>query len=289
MNEVLAISWSNVLTKEFMGSAIRIGVLLFVGFPLILSFAALVGRSTRKRLKPQANMLIRKGIVYFGSIVIFIAVLNQSGYKLTALLGAAGIVGIAIGFASQTSVSNIISGLFLISEKPFAVGDIIQVGTTKGTILSIDLLSVKLRTFENHFIRIPNEVLIKNEVRNISRFPIRRLDIELGVAYKENIQKVREVLLDIADKEPLCLDEPEPDVRFQNFGDSALEFLYAIWCIREDYLKLKKKVMQQIKERFDEEGIEIPFPHRTLYTGSVSEPFPIRIVKKQQEDKTKSS
>jgi small-conductance mechanosensitive channel len=289
MNEVLAISWSNVLTKEFMGSAIRIGVLLFVGFPLILSFAALVGRSTRKRLTPQANMLIRKGIVYFGSIVIFIAVLNQSGYKLTALLGAAGIVGIAIGFASQTSVSNIISGLFLISEKPFAVGDIIQVGTTKGTILSIDLLSVKLRTFENHFIRIPNEVLIKNEVRNISRFPIRRLDIELGVAYKENIQKVREVLLDIADKEPLCLDEPEPDVRFQNFGDSALEFLYAIWCIREDYLKLKKKVMQQIKERFDEEGIEIPFPHRTLYTGSVSEPFPIRIVKKQQEDKTKSS
>ncbi len=288
MNEVLAISWPDVLTKEFMGSAIRIGVLLFVGFPLILSFAALVGRSTRKRLTPQANMLIRKGIVYFGSIVIFIAVLNQSGYQLTALLGAAGIVGIAIGFASQTSVSNIISGLFLISEKPFAVGDIIQVGTTKGIILSIDLLSVKLRTFDNHFIRIPNEVLIKNEVRNISRFPIRRLDIEVGVAYKENIQKVREVLLDIADKEPLCLDEPEPDVRFQNFGDSALEFLYAIWCIREDYIKLKKKIMQQIKERFDEEGIEIPFPHRTLYTGSVTEPFPIQIVKTQDKQALES-
>jgi len=176
----------------------------------------------------------------------------------------------------------------LISEKPFAVGDIIQVGTTKGIILSIDLLSIKLRTFDNHLIRIPNEVIIKNEVRNISRFPIRRLDIELGVAYKENIQKVRDVLLDIADKEPLCLDEPEPDVRFQNFGDSALEFLYAVWCVREDYLKLKKKIMQQIKERFDEEGIEIPFPHRTLYTGSVTEPFPIRIVNEKSEDKTES-
>jgi small-conductance mechanosensitive channel len=210
-----------------------------------------------------------------GSIIIFIGVLHQSGYKLAGLLGAAGIAGIAIGFASQTSISNIISGLFLISEKPFAVGDIIQVGSTKGAILSIDLLSVKLRTFDNHLIRLPNEMLIKSEVRNITRFPIRRLDIELGVAYKENVQKVREVLLDIANKEPLCLDEPEPDVRFQNFGDSALEFLYAIWCVREDYLKLKNNIMQQIKERFDEEDIEIPFPHRTLYTGSVTEPFPI--------------
>jgi len=291
MNEVLAISWPNVLDKGFLIPAIRIVALILIGFPLILTVAALVGRSTRKRLSPQANMLIRKGIVYFGSMIIFIGVLHQSGYKLTGLLGAAGIAGIAIGFASQTSVSNIISGLFLISEKPFAVGDVIQVGSTKGVILSIDLLSVKLRTFENHLIRLPNEMLIKSEVRNITRFPIRRLDIELSVAYKENVQKVREVLLDIADKEPLCLDEPEPDVRFQNFGDSGLEFLYAIWCVREDYLKLKKNIMQQIKERFDEEGIEIPFPHRTLYTGSVTKPFPIHIVEAQgkQESESESS
>ena len=285
MQGMMAIIWSDVFTKNLLGPAIRIAALILIGFPLILTVAAFVGKSTRKKLSPQSNMLIRKGIVYFGSIFIFLAVLHQSGYEFTALLGAAGIAGIAIGFASQTSISNIISGLFLISEKPFTVGDIIQVGSTKGTILSIDLLSVKLRTFDNHLIRLPNETLIKSEVRNITRFPIRRLDIELGVAYKENIQKVREVLLDIADKEPLCLDEPEPDVRFQNFGDSALEFLYAVWCVREDYLKLKKNIMQQIKERFDEEGIEIPFPHRTLYTGSVTEPFPIRIVNVQSEDK----
>lgn len=163
-----------------------------------------------------------------------------------------------------------------------------KVGDTKGTILSIDLLSVKLRTFDNQFIRIPNESLIKNQVTNITRFPIRRLDINVGVAYKENVGKVREVLLDLADKEPLCLDEPEPLVRFLNFGDSALEFLFAVWCVKDDYLKLNTKMMQQIKERFDAENIEIPFPHRSLYTGSVTEPFPIRIVKEQQEDKTKS-
>ena len=289
MQEILAISLSDLFDKEIFGPAIRIIALIIVGFPVILSAAALAGKAARKRLTPQANMLIRKGIVYFGSIVIFIGVLNQTGFKLTALLGAAGIVGIAIGFASQTSVSNIISGLFLISEKPFAVGDVIQVGSTKGIILSIDLLSVKLRTFDNHLIRIPNETLIKNEVRNITRFPIRRLDINIGVAYKEDVGKVRTVLLDIAERNPFCLDEPEPAVRFDNFGDSALEFLFAVWCVREDYLKLKNKIMQEIKERFDAEGIEIPFPHRTLYAGSITAPLPIRVVEQEPSPASEQS
>lgn len=278
MHPVMAIAWSEVFNKDLIGPAVRIFALIFLGFPFILALAALVAKSTRRKLSPQANMLIRKAIIYFGTIVIFIAVLHQSGYRLTALLGAAGIAGIAIGFASQTSISNIISGLFLISEKPFAVGDVIQVGNTKGTILTIDLLSVKLRTFDNHLIRLPNEMLIKSEVRNITRFPIRRLDINLGIAYKENVEKVRKVLLDIAEKNEYCLDEPEPSVRFVNFGESALEFLFAVWCVQADYLKLQTRIMQDIKERFDAEGIEIPFPHRTLYAGSVTEPLPIRVV-----------
>jgi small-conductance mechanosensitive channel len=277
MQEILAYSWSDLLSKDTLAPAVRIIALVVLGFPLVFALAAFAGGAARKRLTPQANMLIRKGIVYFGSIAILIAVLKQSGFELTALLGAAGIVGIAIGFASQTSVSNIISGLFLISERPFEVGDIIQVGSTKGVILSIDLLSVKLRTFDNHMIRIPNEMLIKNEV-NITRFPIRRLDIQVKVAYKEDVDKVRTVLIDIAERNPFCLDEPEPAVRFDNFGDSALEFLFAVWCVREDYLKLKNKIMQEIKERFDAEGIEIPFPHRTLYAGSVTDPLPIKVV-----------
>jgi len=288
MFAVTGINWTNLITKETITAVIRIAALVAIGFPLLAFVSAITGRAIKKRFTAQASMLVRKGIFYTGSVLLLVSILYQMGFKLTALLGAAGIAGIAIGFASQTSVSNIISGLFLISEKPFMVGDIVKVGDTKGTILSIDLLSVKLRTFDNQFIRIPNESLIKNQVTNITRFPIRRLDINVGVAYKENVGKVREVLLDIASKEPLCLDEPEPLVRFLNFGDSALEFLFAVWCVKEDYLKLNTKMMQQIKERFDAENIEIPFPHRSLYTGSVTEPFPIRIVNGQSEDKTKS-
>ncbi len=275
---VAEIDWTRIVTPEAMRAGIRIFLMVGIGFPVVLLIAAVVGRAFRKRLSLQGAMLLRKGIIYLGTTIILISVLYQSGYKLTAFLGAAGIVGIAVGFASQTSVSNIISGIFLISERSFEVGDVIIVSETKGVVLSIDLLSVKLRTFDNQFIRIPNETLIKSQVTNVTRFPIRRLDIDIGVAYKEDPKRVNDILLDIADRNPMSLDEPAPLVRFQEFGDSALQFLLAVWCTREDFYTLRSNLRQEIKDRFDAEGIEIPFPHRTLYTGSVTDPFPVRVV-----------
>jgi small-conductance mechanosensitive channel len=223
-------------------------------------------------------MLIRKGIRYTGFVILLFIVLHLLGVKITALLGAAGIVGIAIGFASQTSMSNLISGLFMISEKPFEIGDVIRVGTTAGVVLSIDLLSVKIKTFDNQYIRIPNEKLLGSELTNVTRFPIRRLDINLGVAYKTDVNHLKSVLREIAAGNPYCLDEPEPLILFSNFGDSALEFLFGVWFYKTDFLKLKDSIMQEIKERFEREDIEIPFPHLSLYSGSVTDPMPIRVV-----------
>jgi small-conductance mechanosensitive channel len=200
------------------------------------------------------------------------------GFKLTAVLGAAGIVGVAVGFAAQTSLSNIISGLFLISERPFEVGDIVKIGDTTGVVETIDLLSVKLRTFDNRYVRIPNESLIKTEVTNVTRFPIRRFDIDIGVAYKEDIRKVMKILRNVAEKNRYCLDEPKPLILFKGFGESALEILFGVWFVKEDFLDLRNSILRDIKERFDEEGIEIPFPHQTLYAGSATEPFPVRVV-----------
>ncbi|KPK44944.1 MAG: hypothetical protein AMJ65_01585 [Phycisphaerae bacterium SG8_4] len=256
----------------------HIVALVVMGLPLLLGLSAAVGKATKKRLSAQAAMLLRKGIFYIGTLIIVLTILHQLEFKMGALLGAAGIVGIAVGFASQTSVSNIISGLFLISERPFEVGDLIRVGDTTGTVMSIDLMSVKLKTFDNQFVRLPNETLIKTQVNNLTHFPIRRLDVHVGVAYKEDVAKVKRILAEIGSENPFCLDEPEPIILLQNFGDSALEFLFAVWSTKADYLQLKKTIRQEIKERFDAERVEIPFPHRTLYTGLATEPFPIRIV-----------
>ena len=261
-----------------LGEAARVILLVVVGFPVLLLLSALIKRVTKKRFSEQSAMLVRKAVFYAGAAFLVISILDQLDFKLTTLLGAAGIAGIALGFASQTSVSNIISGLFLISEKPFAVGDLIKVGDTLGTVLSIDLLSVKVRAFDNQYIRIPNENLIKTEVKNFTKFPIRRLDLTIGVAYKEDVRRVQTILKDVAAHNPYCLDEPEPFVMFTNFGDSALEFFLGVWAVKTDFFTLKNTIMQEIKERFDAEGIEIPFPHRTFYTGAETPPLPVRLV-----------
>ena len=119
--------------------------------------------------------------------------------------------------------------------------------------------------------------MVKAQVTNITKFPIRRLDINVGVAYKEDVDRVIEVLKAVANENPYCLDEPEPLVIFQNYGDSSLDFMVGLWFEKTNYVMLKNSIMRDIKNRFDTEGIEIPFPHRTIYTGAVTDPFPLKI------------
>jgi small-conductance mechanosensitive channel len=174
-------------------------------------------------------------------------------------------------------VSNIISGFFLIAEKPFEVDDVIQVGDTVGRVLSIDTLSVKLRTLDNRFVRIPNETIVKSQVTTITRYPIRRVELDIGVAYKEDIGHVRNVILDVVDRNPRALMEPAPMLVFDRYGDSALELKLRVWATRDNFIALKNALLEEIKARFDEEGIEIPFPHVSLYAGEATAPFPVRM------------
>ncbi len=234
-----------------------------------------------KRFTTHEIQLFRRGIFY-GILSLFaISALSQMGFNLSVVLGAAGIFSVAIGFASQTSASNLISGLFLLGERPFSVGDIIRVGTTSGEVLSIDLLSVKLRTFDNLYVRIPNESLIKSETTTLTKFPIRRFDMQVGVAYKEDLSKVRDVLFDVAKSNHLCLEEPKPLFIFQGFGTSSLDIQFSVWAKRENFLDLRNSIYLGVKEAFDAANIEIPFPHMTLYTGSVTDPFPVRFTEKE--------
>ncbi|PJB37351.1 MAG: mechanosensitive ion channel protein [Deltaproteobacteria bacterium CG_4_9_14_3_um_filter_51_14] len=239
-------------------------------------------RAVRRYLDAQQGMLLRKVIYYLLLSLFVVSALREMGFSLGALLGAAGVFTVAIGFASQTSASNLISGIFLIGERSFQIGDFIKVGDTTGEVLSIDLLSVKLRTLDNLHVRIPNETMIKSEVTNLTKFPIRRVDLKVGVAYKEDIGKVRRVLLSVADKNPLCLEEPKPRFYFLGFGDSSLDLQFSVWVKKENFLDLRTSMHEEIKAAFDREGIEIPFPHLSIYTGSVTEPMPIAIMDKKK-------
>lgn len=270
--------FQSYVTIEQSLSLVRAILLLAAGFVVAKLLAGMARRLAAGRLEMAQEILLRRATYYLVLSLFIVASLHQLGFNLGVLLGAAGVLSVAIGFASQTSASNLVSGLFLIAERPFQIGDVIQVEGTTGEVLAIDLLSVKLRTFDNLYVRIPNETLIKTEVRTLTKLPIRRLDLQLGVAYKENLERVRDLLFEVADRNPICLDEPKPLFIMQKYGDSAIEFQFSAWTLQENFLELRTGLQLQIKTAFDEQGIEIPFPHRSLYAGSMTDPFPVRLV-----------
>jgi len=274
--------WIQKILPYLSKQGLTVLLTLGIGLLIIRAVLAIVGVTVMKKVSDHNRLLLHKIIVYIGTLILVMLVLGELGVNVATLLGAAGILGIAIGFASQTSVSNIISGLFLLGEKPFSIGDVIKVGDKTGIILSIDLMSIKIRTFDNLFIRLPNERVLNTEVVNITRFPIRRLDIAVSVAYKEDLGKVQAILSEIAGQNRWALSEPEPLILIQNFGPSGIEFLVGVWFLKSDFVQLKNSLMQEIKERLDAEGIEIPFHHTTLYAGRETMPFPIRIINGEQ-------
>ena len=262
---------TNFLTPERLLQVTRVLLILLIGIPLLKIATQVTGKVTRNKFSTQSETLIKRFVYYAGVIIILITVLNELGFKLSALLGAAGILGIAIGFAAQTSISNIISGIFLISEKPFMVGDLVQINETIGNVLSIDLLSIKVRTPDNRFVRIPNETMLKSEVINITRFPTRRLNIHLTVSYKDNLKTVLETLHKIAGQEPLALKEPEALTQIEQYAPTGIHILYGVWCKQDDIGELKNALLLAVKTRFEQVGIGIPYTYAAV-SGNLPEP-----------------
>lgn len=269
--DLTAAFWSSPMLQK----SAKAAVVLALGLPLVLLASRIISRVLRHRLGEQGGNLLARIVRYAGYVMILVGVLQEFGFNLAAVLGAAGIAGVAIGFASQTSLSNLISGLFIVGERPFEKGDVIEVGTFTGTVEEIGLMALTLRTFDNRSVRIPNETLVKTNVVTVTRYPIRRVDLTVGVAYNEAIDEVMRVLREVADSHPAVLDEPEAIIVFNGFGESSLNFMIGAWTTKEDVLKVKNELPLRIKEAFDREGIEMPFPHRVLASGKAMEPIPI--------------
>lgn len=272
--------WSHYINAETFEKLLRIAIILVVGTIIISLLGVLMKKILPSKLSQQRKMIINRFVRYTAIVILFTVIISELNIDMTAIFGTAGVIGIVVGVASQTSIGNIVSGFFMVSEKPFEIGDQIRIGDKTGVVHSIDLLSIKIRTFDNLLLRIPNQTVISSEVINVTRFPIRRLDFEIGVAYKENLKLVMQTLQEVAKRNPLCLDEPEPLIVFKGFGASSILVQFGVWFERTNYLKVKNSVFMEIKEAFDQKGIEIPFPHISVYTGEVTKPFPVEIKEK---------
>jgi small-conductance mechanosensitive channel len=256
---------------DTVGTVLQAVVTLALGLLLARLASAGLRRLLAARGTPQQTLIARRTAFYGILGIATVTALNQLGFDLSVLLGAAGILTVAIGFASQTSASNLISGLFLIGERPFVVGDVIRVGGTTGEVITLDLLSVKLRTPDNLLVRIPNETMLRSEITNFTRYPIRRLDLRLRVAYGSDLGRVRALLHEVAEGQPLCLDEPRPTVAILAFGESGLELELWVWARRENFLEVGNTLREAIDAAFGREGIAMALPQRVMQVVTAAE------------------
>ncbi|MDA3854536.1 MAG: mechanosensitive ion channel family protein [Bacteroidales bacterium] len=270
---------SELIPSDAGEKAIKVFLVLTIGLLTIQTIAFIIGKIISKGKSKHLKMVVRRAIIYIGVIFIFMLILKVLGVNAGALFGAAGVVGIVLGVASQTSIGNIVSGIFLVSERSFEIGDLVRVGDKLGTVDSIDLLSIKLKTLDNLLIRIPNQTIISTELTNITRYPIRRMDMVVSVAYKEDLQHVITVINEVLTRNTFCLDEPEPLVMFNEFSDSGIDIKLGLWFEKSRYKDLRNSIFIDIKEAFDKANIEIPVPHISLYAGEASQAFKMELNK----------
>ncbi|MFV8752508.1 mechanosensitive ion channel family protein [Nannocystaceae bacterium ST9] len=234
--------------------------------------SSMLGRMLERRASAQQEMIARRVVFYGVLLATLMTLLDTFGVEVGVLLGAAGILTVALGFASQTSASNLISGLFLLGERPFVVGDVIQVGSFTGEVLSVDMLSVKMRTFDNLYLRVPNETLIKSEILNMSRNPIRRIAIDLRISYDEDLERVRQILRDIVDRDPDLLEEPAPGVWVDSLGDSAIHIRFVTWASnRGGWYDVRSRVMEAVAREFRGQKVALGFQRVEIEGGNDEE------------------
>ncbi|MCI1209573.1 MAG: mechanosensitive ion channel family protein [Treponema sp.] len=259
-------------------------VLIFWGIYKILVKS--LSNVKSKKIKKQTIQRINRGLKYLFYIISVMYVLNFFGVNLSAIWGAAGIAGIAIGFAAQTSVSNIISGLFVTGEKALKIGDFISVDGVTGTVDAIDLISVKIHTVDNEMIRIPNSTIINTNLKNSSFFKCRRMNIHVSVSYDTDLKKALEAIKKAPDLCPTVLKEPFPQFWYEGFGDSGVNLALGIWFHGEDYYTVRNEAFIAVKKVFDDAAIEIPYNKLDVNVTGMLSSSPKKIRKKSRKQDT---
>ena len=244
----------------------------FLGTLIIFKIlAAIVARIVKQgvnRLKKTSELLreffvstTRKVIFFIG----FIVALSFLGVEIGPFLAALGVVGFVIGFALQGTLSNFASGIMILIYRPYDVGDVVKVAGVAGTVNAMTLVSTTIRTFDNQNVMVPNNSIWGDVITNITGCDTRRVDMTFGIGYADDIPKAHSVLEEIVKEHPLTLENPAPVVKLHELGDSSVNFIVRPWCKTSDYWSVYWDVTRSVKERFDQQGISIPFPQQDVH------------------------
>ncbi|HEY5649390.1 MAG TPA: mechanosensitive ion channel domain-containing protein [Nitrospiria bacterium] len=249
------------------------------GLKIVAALALfVVGRWVARFLKSfTKNILTRKNveptIVAFTGNLTYIAMmafvilgaLGQLGIQTTSFIAVIGAAGLAIGLALQGSLANFAAGFLLILFRPFKVGDFIEAAGVVGSVEEIQVFTTHLKTPDNKKIIVPNSKLTSDNIINYSANDTRRVDMTFGVGYGDNLDKVKTIISDVLTKDGRVLKDPAPTVALSELADSSVNFVVRPWVKSEDYWGVMFDTQETMKKRFDEEGINIPFPQRDVH------------------------
>ncbi|WP_291366501.1 mechanosensitive ion channel, partial [Cyclobacterium sp.] len=216
------------------------------------------------------SRLIFLAIIVAG-VMMSLSILNLTG-TVTSILAGLGIIGLALGFAFQDTAANFMSGIYITFQQPYAIGDVIETHDgIMGNVVDIDLRVTKVKTFDGPIVYVPNRFLFQENFTNYTEEGRRRIRVDVGVSYGEDLEKVERIALEAARDVPGRISEEDVSLFWKGFGDSSIDFSVNIWLeySREnrEYIRAKNQAIKNIKKAFDANGIMIPFPIRTLDFG----------------------
>ena len=246
-------TWENLF--KIIGAVL----IIFIIWTIFKLISRGIKRIPEAKMQTHYRNLVSKMVSYLFYFLVAMYILSLFGVKLSAIWGAAGIAGVAIGFAAQTSVSNLISGIFVLGEKTMKVGDFIIVGGISGTVDEIGLLSVKIHNLDGQMIRIPNSTIINSNFQNNSYFTTRRFTFEVSVAYEADLEKALEVLSKIPESCSTVLKDPEPKVWYDGLEESGISLKLGVWIKPSDLAQTKNEIYIKIVKAFKENNLEIPY------------------------------
>jgi len=203
-------------------------------------------------------------------VVVIIAAIGQIGIQTTSFIAIFGAAGLAVGLALQGSLSNFAAGVMLLAFRPFKVGDFIDAGGTAGTVREIQLFTSILATPDNVKVIVPNGAVFGGTIKNFAGYDTRRVDLVIGIGYDSPIQKAKEIMAALIEKDERTLSDPPMQIAVAELADSSVNFVVRMWVKREDYWGVKFDMTHAIKDAFDEAGIEIPFPQRVIHQASAA-------------------
>lgn len=235
-------------------------VVLLIGFKLI----DLLGKKFKntkfyEKLDPTARTFFRSFMTIALKIVLVIAAALIVGVPMASMVAVIGSAGLAIGLALQGSLSNIAGGFIILVFKPFKVGDFITSADATGTVESINIFYTKILTGDNKVVQVPNSVISNQTLTDYSTKDVRRVDLTFSTSYDADLEKVKSVLLGVAEKTDKALGDPEPQARLNEHSASSLNFVLRVWCKTDDYWDVYFDLVEGVKKAFDENGIEIPY------------------------------